>query len=295
MNLTRPHANMDQDFRSGVIWIFKGFLYPCWSWEFYKQAISKRTIVAVLFIFLFAFAQSSVATIRVALIMNNVGNEIKLAYESGKFPNIIIEDGFAKVDGNDPYVFSDNRQFLAIDTTGSILEIDTRAYSQGFLLTETDIHLVDEDGYQILPLTDLHAAFGNPIVIDKSQVIAFWDRAALVIDLVVFIGIFIWTSLVRFAFVALLGLIVWGIVSLIRQGTGFSPILITGIYANVLTTYMSYILKQIGFSFWGFNSILLIVIWSIVLRFVFKADNGDRTVAKASATFSIFESSRGSQ
>jgi hypothetical protein len=275
INLTNSHGATEQDLQQGILWIIKGFFYPCWSGNFYRQAIKKKAVIAVLFLFLFAFAQSTITTIRVVQAMNLVGNEIKLAYESGEIPSIIIEDGVAQVDPNEPYISSDNRQFIGIDTTGRIQRINTRVYSVGFLLTETEIHFVNEDGYRIIPLADLHTTFGNPIVLDQSQVVNIWSTAALVIDLLAFIGLFFWNSLVRLALIALLGWVAWGIVSAKEKRVNFSPILITGIYATVPTTYLHLVLNRIGLSFCGFNVILQIIIWAIAFSRATSPENVD--------------------
>jgi hypothetical protein len=258
-------------FGSNLIWLLKGFLFPCWSREFYKKASERRVIVAVAFLFIFAIAQTSVTAIQVAIAMNDAGYEIKQAYKKGVIPSIVIKDGLANVDGSQPYIFEDKRQFIAIDTTGGIREINTSEYSEGMLLTRSELHFVNEDGYRVFQLADLNETFGNPIVLDKAHVLEIWNKASLAIDLVAFIGVFIWNSIVRLAYVVLIGLVVWGIVSIKRQGIGFSPILITGIYAIVPTTYLMFVLKQIGIGFFSLYTILFIVIWIIALSFVLES------------------------
>jgi hypothetical protein len=272
-NLGTPisHNASDQGFVPGLIWLLKGFIFPCWSREFYKKASEKRVIVAVVFLFIFAIAQTSVAVIQVAIAINDVGNEIMQAYKKGTIPSIVIKDGLANVDGPQPYIFKDKRQFLAIDTTGGIREINTSEYSEGMLLTRSELHFVNEDGYRVFQLADLNETFGNPIVLDEAYVLELWNKAFLAINLVVTIGVLFWNSIVRLAYIVLIGLVVWGIVSIKRQGIGFSPILVTGIYAIVPTTYLMFILKQIGISFFSLYTILLIVIWIFALSFVLKS------------------------
>ena len=268
---------------SSLLWLLKGFVFPCWSLVFYKKVIKKRVIIAVVFFFVFALIQTSVTAIQVAIAINAVGSEISGAYEKGEFPTITIKDGIVSTDGTEPYIFSSKRDILAIDTTGAIQEIDTRAYSRGLLLTRTELHGVNEDGYQVFPLVDFHESFGNPIVLDKTQALELWKKASLAINLMATFGVFIWNSLVRFAYIALLGLVLWGIVSIKRQGTGFGIILITGIYANVPTLYSIFVLKKIGASFFSLYTIQLIILWSIVLRVVLKAKEEDPNTTDSEA------------
>lgn len=261
-----------------IIWLLKGFVFPCWSRIFYKKASQKRVLVAFIFLLIFAFVQTSITTIQVAIAMKNVGDEIKGAYEREELPSIIIEDGTASIDGQEQYIFSDKRTVLEIDTTGNSQGIDTSAYSEGFLLTHNEIHFLSDDGYQIIPLVELHELFGNPIVIDKTQVLNLWNKSALIIDLAAIVGVFIWNAFVRFAYIALLGLLVWGVVSIKYQGAGYNLILITGVYANVPAIYLSFILKKIGISFCGFYTILLIVIWAFAMHIVLKGEDKDMEV-----------------
>lgn len=130
--------------------------------------------------------------------------------------------------------------------------------------------MLNEDGYQTIPLIDLQEIFGNPIVIDEDQILDLWGTASLLIPLVASVGIFVWNSLLRFAYILLLGIVVWGVLSIKQQGINFSPVLITGIYASVPTIYLQYALKQVGIGFFGLYTIPLIVLWAFALRVVLK-------------------------
>ena len=257
-------------FVTELIWILKGFLYPCWSGSFYQATARRRIILAFVFFLLFAFLLTSISTIRIALSLSEFESEIEVAFDRGEFPTITIRDGIALVDGPQPFVIVDEgRSFFAIDTSGKYQEIDLSRYSEGFLLTRTSLHVLDDREYQQVPLDELNEVFGNPIVLDESQVLQIWDTVALFINWIVFLGLSLWNSLIRFAHIALTGLAIWGIVSIKRSGTSFGPILITGIYANVPAIYGHFLLAQIGFAFLGLYSILLILIWAIALRAVF--------------------------
>ncbi len=255
----------DGGFLSWFIFMAKGFIFPCFSPSFYKTASRKRLITPVAFFILLGIIITFVTTIQVVVAMNKFGNEIQGAYERGEIPTIVIEDGIASVDGPQPMIFEDDRTIFAIDTTGKITEIDTRNYSEGFLLTRTEFHVVNDDGYRVILLNDLHQRLGNPIVIDKTQTSNLWKKISFGINVFAFIGILIWNSLFRFTYTVLIGLIAWGLTSIIRKGIGFSPILITGIYATVPVIYLKFLLKLVNIKFFGLYTLLLIAIWALAL------------------------------
>lgn len=266
-----PETETNEGFLSRLLFFMKGFVYPCGSGRYYRIASEKKLIWAIGFFFLFAIIITSVATIQAGFALYGVGSEIKGAYERGEFPTIIIRDGIAQVDGQQPLVFEDNRNILAIDTTGGMTEIDTRSYSQGLLLTRTEVHVVSDKGYQVMPLADLHEPFGNPIVLDKAQALELWAMVSVWMVILAFVGILIWNSLIRFVYIVILGLVVWGIVSIKRKGIGFSPILIAGILANVPVIYLRFVLKLVNVNFFSLYTILLVVIWAFALRAIFRA------------------------
>jgi len=280
-NAASTRDDMQSSFVAELTWILKGLLYPCWSGSFYRATARRRLIFALIFFLLFAFLLTSVSTIRIGLSISELGTDIETAFERGEFPTITIRDGIAFVDGPQPLVIVDeDRSFFAIDTSGKFQEIDLSRYSQGFLLAKTSLHILDDREYRQMPLNELHEVFGNPIVLDESQVLQIWDTVALFINWIVFIGLSLWNSLIRLAHIALTGLVIWGIISIKRSGTSFSPILITGVYANVPTIYGHFLLSKIGFAFLGLYSILLIVIWAIALRVVFAESHFEDDNAK---------------
>jgi hypothetical protein len=281
---TVNESKENDGFISWVIFTVKSFIFPCFSPSFFKTASKRNLIGVIAFFFLFAFVITFVPTLRVIIAMRGVGSEIQGAYERGELPTITIEDGIAKVDGSQPLVFESNRTLAAIDTTGKVNEIDTRSYNKGILLTQTEIHLVNEDGYQVLPLSELNIEFGNPIVLDKTQVLDLWRTVSIWITILAFVGILIWNSIVRLAYIALIGLVIWGIVSLMKKGIGFSPVLITGILANVPVMYLKFILSLVNISFFTWYTILLfftlytillIIVWTLALWTVLKTRNAD--------------------
>ena len=169
-NTTSASDDRQGGFVAELIWILKGLLYPCWSGSFYQATARRRLILAFVFFLLFAFLLTSISTIRVALSMSGLGTEIETAFERGEFPTITIRDGIALVDGPQPLVIVDEgRSFFAIDTSGKYQEIDPSRYIEGFLLTRTSLHVLDDREYREIPLDELNEAFGNPIVLDESH------------------------------------------------------------------------------------------------------------------------------
>jgi hypothetical protein len=254
---------------NGFMWLLKGFVLPCWSGDFYRQAARKRLITALLFFLLFGLVFTIIGTARTAIVFNDVKSEIENAFREGKFPTITIADGAARVDGPQPLVLLDEgRQFIAIDTSGTYREIDTFKYSQGMLLTRNAIHVLNEDGYQQFPLVQVNELFGDPIVLDREGVLEIWSTIAAVLGIVVFLGLSLWHVLIRFVHIVLFGLAVWGVASVMQKEIDFGPVLITGLYANVPAMYLYVILGLLGGVFVGLYSLLLLAIWGFAMRVV---------------------------
>ena len=110
-------------------------------------------------------------------------------------------------------------------------------------------------------------------MLDKTQVLELWEKATSIIDIAAFFGIFFWNAAIRFAYIALLGLLVWGVFSIKYQEVGFNQILITGIYSNVPSIYLSFFIKKIGIGFCGLYTILILIIWTFAMYYVLKAED----------------------
>ncbi len=74
----------------------------------------------------------------------------------------------------------------------------------------------------------------------------------------------------RFAYIMLIGLPVWGIVSLNKKDVSFSLILSTGIFATVPVIYLKFLLDLANVSFFSLYTILFLIAWGLALRAVFK-------------------------
>jgi hypothetical protein len=110
---------------------------------------------------------------------------------------------------------------------------------------------------------------------NAKSMTGLWSRISIIINILVLGGGFLFFSLGRFIYLVVLGLIVWGVVSINQKGFDFSRILILGVYANVPTTYLMFILRKFGIGFFGLRGAILFVIWGIALAYVLKTDQGD--------------------
>lgn len=269
------HSQETPSFLDKLVWLLKGYVYPIWSRPYYRKAAGKSLGTALVFLLAFATFQSIFSTISVAINLNQFGREIESAYLSGDIPDIAIQDGRATASGSGRYLIESGRQIIGVDTTGVTREIDTDRFSEGFLLTRDELHIINEDGYQVMPLSDLNRAFGNPIILDAATVTGLWGKIALILALIVLGGTFLFYSIGRFVYLATLGLIVWGGTSITHKGVDFGQVLITGIYANVPTTYLMFILRKASLSFFGLRGMLLIAIWGVATAYILKKDPGE--------------------
>lgn len=248
-------------------WLGAGFVLPCTSPTFYRLAVRRRVISAILFFLLFALVITGLTTIRVGKTLLSASEDIQQLFEQGDFPEITIEDGVATVDAAQPLVpFDEEGRVVIIDTTGTYKAIDRSRYHQGFLLTRTSLHILNEGEYQEVPLSELHEIFDtNPIVINADSVTRLWSSLSLILAALTFLGLAIWNMVVWLMYLALLGLVFWGVVSLVRPGTDFGPILITGLYAFIPAVYAHYLLGRLGLRFFGLQTILLLLMWTVTL------------------------------
>ena len=256
-----------------VGWFFSGAVLPMGSLSFYRKAAQKSVGIAVLFFVIFTVAISAFSSIAVAVSTFSVIGSIQQAYADGKVPEITISNGVAEVSGHQPFILLDgadsNGQYIlvAADTTGQLTEIDPRIYSQGFLLTRTELKILNrQNGSQAIPLSELHTMFNrDPIIIDAQTVSQAWGITSVVIVILAFVFLVLWYTVVRLMIISMIALIIWGIVALIKPNTGFGPIIITGLYAIIPAIYLSHLLSRANFSFPGVQTFFLFVFWTMGL------------------------------
>jgi hypothetical protein len=254
-------------------WLFSGFIMPLGSFSFFRKVAQHRVGMAILFFFIFTLTVSTISSIAAAEKLNSFGSEIRKSFQDGTIPEIVIRNGTAEVNGPQPAVLLDEtnasgqRIFVAIDTTGTYNQIDQSQYDEGFLLTRTDLQVLNNTGrYQTIPLSELNTAFKtDPIIINAETMVIAWATLSIIIVIAFFILLVLWNTLVRLMFLAAIALIMWGLISLFRPNTDFGPIIISGIYAIIPVIYINFLFGLFNISFPFLQTILLIPLWIFVL------------------------------
>ena len=78
-------------------------MLPLVSLTFYRKAARRKVGLALLFFLVFTLLITILATISLGNSMADVTQDIRQSFEEGSFPEIIIEDGIAKVDAADSH------------------------------------------------------------------------------------------------------------------------------------------------------------------------------------------------
>jgi hypothetical protein len=254
-------------------WFFSGAVLPMSSLSYYRKAAQKSVGSAILFFVVFTVAISTLTSIALAISTFSFNASIQKAYAAGTIPEISISQGIASVNGDQPAILLNSRDssgqyiLVAVDTTGKITEIDTDRFSQGFLLTRTELHmLTPQNGYQTMTLSELNLMFEQePIIINAQTVSQAWMVMALAFVVLAFIFLVLWNTVVRLMILAVIALMFWGIVTLIKPNTDFGPIIITGLYAIVPAIYLSHLFNRSNFSFPGIQTFFLLLFWIVGL------------------------------
>lgn len=243
-------------------WFGRSFYETTFRLAFYRQALTKGTVRAAVFFLLFAIVLTLFNTFVVLWGMRGVSGEIREAFESGEFPAIVIEDGIASVDGPQPFVLSEDDGFFVLDTTGQTEEIDRSRYSQGFLLTRDELHMLNDGEYQTLDLSDLHTFFGvDQIVIDQNSAVRLWRGFSWIIGGSMFVVTGLWNSVVSLMFISFLSLLVWGAIALLRRPADYGKTLTLALYAFAPATYVQLLMRFLDVQFLGLKTLLLLAIW----------------------------------
>lgn len=284
MNLSSQSALMESSspgrgFLSEFGWFASGAVLPMGSLGYYRAASRRSVGLAILFFSVFTILISILTTISVGVGMVGVVAQIREAYQQGRIPDITIKGGVAQVDGAQPWIILEDHvrsesMFVAVDTSGRIASIDTSLYRQGFLLTRTELHmLTTTQGYQRVPLSEINAAFErDPIVINENTVADAWVKLSAITAVLAFLFLVLWNCVVRLMIIAFLALIFWGMASLFRPKLGFGPFIITGLYAIVPAIYLSHVFTRSQASFFGLQTILLILFWAAGLTAALSQD-----------------------
>ncbi|MFQ5942767.1 MAG: DUF1189 family protein [Anaerolineales bacterium] len=254
-----------------LTWLGRGFFQPLYDLKFYRAAARKSLIDAILFFVVFGTLLTIISTFNLSRNLSLVSDQINQTFASGEFPEIAIENGLATVRARQPLILLEGDGTIVIlDTTGAYQGIDTGRYLQGILLTRNSLHFYSSGDYQVMQLSDLNSAFGNPILINRQTALEFWKSFTSTFSVVAFIGLGLWNLLVRLLWLLFLAVLVSGVLSAFNIRSDYSSVLTVGIYALVPAVYISFLLGLIGISFCGFQSGLLVAIWIVVARLVLK-------------------------
>jgi hypothetical protein len=245
-----------------------GAVLPLGSLSFYRRATRRNVGLAILFFFAFTTLASLIAAVKVGISMGGVVKSIRDSYQQQQWPEITILNGVAKIDGPQPLILfngSGNAQsiLIAADTTGQLTSIDQSHYTEGVLLTRTDLDVLGRNQQeQRVPLSELNSMLGvDPIVINEATVTSAWVTLSAIAGVLSFFGLVLWSAVLRLMLVATGALILWGIASLFQAKVGFAPFIITGLYAVVPGTYLVYVLGRSNIAFVGLQLTLAALFW----------------------------------
>jgi hypothetical protein len=267
-------SNEEGGIAAELTWLGRGFFQPLYSMRFYRDAVQKSLIDAVMFFVVFGTLLTIISTINLSRNLGSAADDIEQAFASGEFPEIVIENGLATVRARQPLILMEGGgSIIILDTTGTYQSIDTSRYSQGFLLTRNSLHAYSSGDYQVVQLADLNSAFGNPIVVNRETALDLWRSFASIFSVVAFLGIGLWNLAIRFMWLTFLAVLIWGVLSAINMRSDYGPVLTIGIYVLVPAVYISFLLGLIGISFCGLQTGLLLVIWVLVSRWVLNVDS----------------------
>ena len=277
--IARPQSQPSSGCLQEIGWLGMGFVLPCASLTFYRRAIRRRLILAVLFFLLFTLIIAGLTTVFLGRTMGEVGRELAAALAEEDFPEITIRGGTAEVDAPQPLILvNEPGTLIVLDTTGQYTELDPVRVDQGLLLTHNSVHLISDNEYQVLPLDELQAIFNrDPLVINAGTLQRAWSTFGLIFTLIAGGALVLWHMLVRFMILVTLAVIVWGVISIFRSGTSFSPILIAGIYALVPAFYLDHLIGLLGIPLPGLQTFLLLVFWGTALGLLHFLPDKDRT------------------
>lgn len=252
-------------------WLGAGLVLSCFSLTFYRLAARRKAWWSILFLLLFMSVSLALYTVGMTVTMLSVGNEIAQAFDDGKFPEIVIKDGIATVDAEQPFVVVDeDGMIILLDTTGAYTSLDRSRYEQGMLLTSDAFHVLNKDGrYQEVPLEQFQSLLNqNPMIIDRDWAVQMWTWLAVFVSGFMFVMLFLWNIVLRAVYLGMVGLLIWAVVVLFRPTSGFTSILSAGIYATVPAVYIGQVMGKFDLSFIGMQYLLHIPLWGIALAVV---------------------------
>jgi len=252
---------------SPLAWLGAELALSSSSAAFYQQAVRQPVARALFFFVLLACGLTTLQALGLLIGLAQAGYGLWQSFETGDFPVITIENGVASTTEHRPYVFVDDGVTMAvIDVTGRHVAINPNQYRQGILLTRTRLVILNQQGQlQRLPLSDLNAAFNrDPLVIDGALAAQGWAIVSVVVLIVMVLLYLTWHLLLRLIYLLLLALPMWGAAALLRPGTDYGKVLITGVYA-LLPALAAVYLIGFEFRFPGMFTLLFGTLWGVGL------------------------------
>jgi len=232
----------------------KSLVFTVFSPKFYKEAVDKGWKSAWGVYFLFTVLVS-IATFLIFSLSFGL-NILNLPEEFEDFPDISVENGELYIDAEMPIEYTEDGQYLGIDTTGEISEIPV-GYNSGVLLTRDVMIFRSEDSYgdQVLTydemLTELEM---DSFELNSEIVTSFFQTFGIIIIVLAPVVIFLWkfiSTLFVILFIAILGFIV---LSVMNQRDAFSKSFLIAMYASIPVFYINVLLRlfnKVTDSFFG--------------------------------------------
>jgi hypothetical protein len=254
--------------KDSLAWFGASFILPFYNRKFYIKAVTKPFFNSVLFFFVLMTFITTLGIGESLYGFAGFNEALDQAYTSGQIPEIIIDRGHASVDGQQPMIFEDSPPtFIAIDTSGQITEIDRTRYNQAVLLTETELHILDDYEYQIMPLRDLNQLFDQDTILINQEIVSRWFNIIFgVVGVLIVVFVWAWNTIIKFMYLVGIGLVLWGIFSFFYKNVTFNSVVITGIYAYLPAMVFNYSLSLLKVQFIFDLTLILLIIWVFRLR-----------------------------
>lgn len=243
-----------------------GFVLPAASLSFYRRAVERRPISAVLFFVIFMGTITVLTTVGMVRQLANVSLEIQRVFADGTMPAITIAGGEAFTAAPQPAIIMDQEGVLvAVDTTGQLPVIPRDRYVSGFLVTRTELHILNRGEYQRLPLIQLNQSLEqDPLRIDGQTVSQWWNSFSAIFSVIALVGLSLWNIGVRLAYLALLALLVTAVTRAFSK-IPYSAVFTVGVYAFVPAIILHTILGLFNVRFLFLQTLILLVAWSVGL------------------------------
>lgn len=264
----KPEGIQGSDFVTELGWLGAGAILPLTSLSFYKRALRRPPMMALIFFLAFGLMVGLLTSIGITRDLVSLDDDVRQALVESEFPTITIEDGVARADVPQPYtLYEDDQIAFIIDTTGQITRLDTGQLDQGMLLTATELHMLNPGSdYNITDLGDLNLLFGrDPLIVNADTISTLAGGLASVFSVVVFVALLVWHIFVRLAWVSFIALIVWALAGTFWQGVKYAEIWVVGAYSAIPALYITYLLSSMDLSICGVQSFLLVMIMLAVV------------------------------